>query len=284
MLTRREIQAWRPHAPWATDSQVEQDLLITRAIVAIFRDRFLAEQVAMRGGTMLHKLHVAPAARYSEDIDLVAVGRRAARHLRLALLRVLNPVLGGPPSTDVVAEIRLAIRNLAKPSKLIRLEWVYMPTAEPHTTMKLKVEVNVTERAPFYPLVRVPYAPALPEGEAAVDVVTYDVDEMLGTKMRALLQRDHGRDLFDLAHAWRCCQVAGHPHPIAPARVAAAFVHYMEQEGSPIDRERYTRDLARKTRLARFRADLSDVLADGVRYDVDDAAEVVRTNFLRHLP
>jgi len=31
----------------------------------------LARQLPFRGGTALFKLHVRPAARYSEDIDLV---------------------------------------------------------------------------------------------------------------------------------------------------------------------------------------------------------------------
>ncbi len=32
-------------------------------------------------------------------------------------------------------------------------------------------------------------------------MLTYSLEEMLATKMRALLQRDKGRDLFDLSHA-----------------------------------------------------------------------------------
>ena len=32
----------------------------------------------------------------------------------------------------------------------------------------------------------------------AAKVLTYDLDELLGTKLRALYQRKKGRDLFDL--------------------------------------------------------------------------------------
>jgi predicted nucleotidyltransferase component of viral defense system len=261
MLTPREIAAWRAHAPWATDTQVEQDLLLTRAMVAIFSDRFLASQVAMRGGTMLHKLHAAPAARYSEDIDLVAVGKRPQRDIRLALLRVLNPIMGGGPATDLMETLRLAIRNTVKPSRVMRLVWNYTPTDQPNTTMALKVEVNVTERKPLFDLVHVPYAPLLPEGAQPVQVMTYDVDEMLGTKMRALLQREHGRDLFDLAHVLERCAVPGHPHTVQPERVVRAFEHYMAQEGTVVSGEEYGRKLRYKLGLARFRADLRDVLA-----------------------
>jgi predicted nucleotidyltransferase component of viral defense system len=56
-------------------------------MVALFDDKFQSSQVAMRGGTLLHKVHLAPAARYSEDIDLVVVGPRPAEHIRRAIRR-----------------------------------------------------------------------------------------------------------------------------------------------------------------------------------------------------
>ncbi len=50
---------------------MEQDLVISRALVELFSRKTIAENLAFRGGTALHKLHLAPAMRYSEDIDLV---------------------------------------------------------------------------------------------------------------------------------------------------------------------------------------------------------------------
>ena len=79
MIPRDYITEWRAHAPWVQDIQVEQDLVICRALVAIFSDPHLKEALAFRGGTALYKLHLKPAARYSEDIDLVQIkagGRR----------------------------------------------------------------------------------------------------------------------------------------------------------------------------------------------------------------
>ena len=71
MIPRDHILEWRAQAPWPQDSQVEQDLVISRALVAIFSNDILHDALAFRGGTALYKLHL-PAARYSEDIDLVA--------------------------------------------------------------------------------------------------------------------------------------------------------------------------------------------------------------------
>lgn len=73
MIPRDYVTAWRSRAPWVQDSQVEQDLILSRALVEIFSHPVLAEGFAMRGGTAIYKLHYQPPARYSEDIDLVQV-------------------------------------------------------------------------------------------------------------------------------------------------------------------------------------------------------------------
>lgn len=73
MINRTAIQQWSNHAPWIDNAQIEQDLIICRALVSIFSDEFLASQLAFRGGTALHKLYLSPQPRYSEDIDLVQI-------------------------------------------------------------------------------------------------------------------------------------------------------------------------------------------------------------------
>ncbi|HEX9732670.1 MAG TPA: hypothetical protein VGG06_11875 [Thermoanaerobaculia bacterium] len=42
------ITAWRERAPWAFDEQVEQDLVLSRAIVEIFADPLLSTGFAFR--------------------------------------------------------------------------------------------------------------------------------------------------------------------------------------------------------------------------------------------
>lgn len=73
MIPRDYITEWRTHAPWLTDAQVEQDLVISKALVDIYSHPLLKGSLAFRGGTALYKLHIKPPARYSEDIDLVQV-------------------------------------------------------------------------------------------------------------------------------------------------------------------------------------------------------------------
>ena len=73
MIPKPYIAKWKDHAPWHSFAQIEQDLVISRVLVEIFKDDFLSEQLAFRGGTALHKLYLHPASRYSEDIDLVQI-------------------------------------------------------------------------------------------------------------------------------------------------------------------------------------------------------------------
>ena len=56
MIPRSAITHWNKQVPWEDIANVEQDLIITRALTDIFSDEFLASELAFRGGTALHKL------------------------------------------------------------------------------------------------------------------------------------------------------------------------------------------------------------------------------------
>ena len=57
MIPKADIVAWRQVAPWISDAQIEQDLIISRTLVSMFQDAVLSEHLAFRGGTALHKLY-----------------------------------------------------------------------------------------------------------------------------------------------------------------------------------------------------------------------------------
>jgi predicted nucleotidyltransferase component of viral defense system len=284
MIPQRDIIAWRDHAQWPTDSQVEQDLLLTKAMVAIFSDGFLSEQVAMRGETILHKVHLAPAARYSEDIDLVQVGDRPEGHIRKALRRVLEPLFG-KPNLDAIAMVKLTVRNWIMPSRVIRQEYRYRPTMPGQPDANIKIEVNCTERHPFYGLVALDYSlPHVAGLTGAVTLKSYELDEMIGTKMRALLQRDKGRDLFDLWWALTAPTPAA-VQKLDPQRAVAAFNEYMSREGSIVTFADFSDELAKKIRVGAFRIDMRSMLRQGIPpYDVDAAFRIVSERLLSRLP
>jgi predicted nucleotidyltransferase component of viral defense system len=71
MIPINIIKQWRQQAPWIYQSQVEQDLILSRALVALYQNELIQQTLAFRGGTARNKFFIKPAARYSEDLDFV---------------------------------------------------------------------------------------------------------------------------------------------------------------------------------------------------------------------
>jgi hypothetical protein len=244
-------------------------------MVAIFRDDFLRANLAMRGGTALHKVHLAPAARYPEDIDLVLVQRRRPAIVKQHLIRAVRPIMNSAPR-GLIDEAVVGLRNLVQPSRIIRQNYPYQPTQPATRPAKLKIEVNCSEHVPVFEITEIPFK----AGSDEVTLRTYDIDEMLGTKLRALLQRDQSRDLFDLDRALTSPSLS---HAPDPDRIVHAFRKYMEGEGSTVDADAFRRDLDRKLKMVSFRNDMHQMLRAGVSFDIDAAAERVRRELLDRL-
>lgn len=257
------ITAWRAEAPWTDDAQVEQDLVISRALVEIFSHPLLADALALRGGTSLSKLHLRPPARYSEDIDLVQTTAQAAGPMMNALRAALEPWLGKPKWKQGEGRITFYFRYTAEGASPV--------------PMRLKVETNTREHFALYGLRRAPFTVASRWFEGACEIQTYELDELLGTKLRALYQRRQARDLFDL-------EVALTRLPVNPRRVMTAFLEYMARDGHQITRAQVEQNLALKMRDRTFLADLSPLLAGGDAWDPVAAEALVSRDLVALLP
>lgn len=277
-ITRQDILAHQTVVPWAAQYQVEQDLLLCRAMVALFDDKFLSSQIAMRGGTLLHKVHLAPPARYSEDIDLVVVGTRPADHIRRAIRRVLTDVLGAPKAS-VWDTLVLAIRNTVKPSRVLRMTYSARSIIEPNRMLEIVVEANVTERKPHRAVVEMPFSFPLRDKPVQTRIKGFDIHEMLGTKMRAMFQRTRGRDLFDLYWALTKSSL-----PVDPAAIIASFEHYLKQEGTKAGRAEFIAILEGHLKDRGFCSDMQPLLRADVTYDPQAAGKYVKTHLLNLLP
>lgn len=54
LIARGYIQAWRAKAPWSDLRQMEQDLVICRALCDLFNAPALKGKIAFRGGTAIY--------------------------------------------------------------------------------------------------------------------------------------------------------------------------------------------------------------------------------------
>ncbi len=187
MIPAQNIVAWGNVVPWADQRQVEQDLIISRALVEIFSNDMLRDALRFRGGTALNKLHFPEPLRYSEDIDLVRTSAGPIGPILDQLRVVLEPWLGRAQFDQSRVAPKFRFRVEAEDGSGVPI--------------RLKTEINTREIGAFDAPTALPLEIVNPwfSGEAAIP--TFSREEMLATKLRALLQRDKGRDLYDLAHA-----------------------------------------------------------------------------------
>jgi predicted nucleotidyltransferase component of viral defense system len=262
MIPEAAITHWRNVAPWPQDAQVEQDLILCRALIEIFQEPALSKALLLRGGTALHKLIVKSPHRYSEDIDLVQVTAGPIGPVMSAIRARLDPILGKPRRENNPHNVTLRYRMESEIAPVVPL--------------RLKIEINTREHfSVFDPDVR-SFAVQSPWFQGSAQVRTYALDELLGTKLRALYQRRKGRDLFDL---WLGLDAMG----ADPKRVVAVFRKYLHSAGHKITRRQFELNLEEKIVTRQFNEDLRPLLAAGVRYDAAEAAHIVTEKLLSNL-
>ena len=109
MIPRAAITEWATRVPWPTPEQIEQDLLLSRLIVAIARDDYLSNELIFRGGTCLHKLHMDQPRRYSEDLDYVRRTGGGIADLTRAATRI-GEALGMEVRTRITEQPKIYLR------------------------------------------------------------------------------------------------------------------------------------------------------------------------------
>lgn len=243
MIPVAAITAWRGHAPWALPEQVEQDLVLSRALVALFSDPLLRSELAFRGGTALHKLHLRPPGRYSEDLDFVQVRPGPIGPMLTAVRGALDPWLGNAKYKAGEGRATLLYRF---PSE--------GPEAVP---MRLKIEINAREHFAVLPLRHAPFAVESRWFVGEAGIPTFAPEELLGTKLRALYQRRKGRDVFDLDLGLD--RIEG----LDVDAVVRCFHAYMDFGGTPVSRAEFERNLAAKRTEPGFLSDVRPLLAIG---------------------
>lgn len=255
MIPRPDLVVWSQVVGWPSVDQVEQDLVLSRLIVELAQDPYLGDELVFRGGTCLHKLYDTGSARYSEDLDYV---RRSAGGIA-DLTRAVTAI-----GTRLGMEVRTKIGRHPK---------IYLraPFESGSGTMRVKVEVNTFERAPARPLSRVRYAVASSWFAGEAEVQTFDLAELVATKIRALFQRSKGRDLFDL---WLAVARLG----VTPEDLAACFSPYRPDGYTARRAELNLRD---KLRSDDFRNDLRGLVGEWpADYDIDQAGTMILDDLL----
>jgi predicted nucleotidyltransferase component of viral defense system len=262
VIPRAHITAWRQFAPWVSDAQVEQDLILSRVLVEIFRDEFLSGKIAFRGGTALYKLYIKPAYRYSEDIDLVQIKPEPIGPVFDALQRLLNQILGQPKRKQTEEAVTLTYRMESE-----------TPPAVP---LRLKAEINTREHVAFDGIRRNSFAVNSRWFQGSCEIATFSLEELLATKLRALYQRRKGRDLFDL---WTGLTIG----KADSGKIVKLFRKYMKAEGLTVNRKSYLKNLEDKMNHPGFVQDIAPLLPATVKYNAAKAFTLISREIIEKL-
>ena len=263
MIPPAFITEWRHVAPWAEDAQVEQDLLISRVLVEIFSDEDLKAVLGFRGGTALNKLHLDTPTRYSEDIDLVQL-------VPDPIGRIINPMQH--LLEELLGHAKVSIRESS-----VRLLYRFDSEIEPVVPLRLKIEINTREHEPVLELCSRPFQVDSSWFRGSAEILTYPIDELVGTKLRALYQRRKGRDLYDLWLVLEECRVD-------PDAAVKCFLSYLERQGLSVSRAEFEKNLHAKIENERFLDDVPPLLRPEAMFDPARAFQVVMDRLVARVP
>jgi len=263
MIPKAYILEWQKHANWKSNAQIEQDLVIERALIELFSNEVICGNLAFRGGTALHKLYLKPPMRYSEDIDLVQIKIGPIKPLMVEIGKAMS-FLGNKRS------IR---QNVNMNTVVYRFETEIAPVVK----ARLKLEINTREHFAVLGWKKTSHSLSSSWYKGNAMLTTYEPEELLGTKLRALYQRSKGRDLFDLYHALQ---------RLDPdvEKIIATYKAYMQADGGKVVTAReILLNLEKKTHDSLFLGDMLALLPPGIKYNAHEAYETVKTELIEKI-
>lgn len=263
MIPKYQIYQWREYAPWRYEFQIEQDLVISRALVELYQLPIIQESLAFRGGTALNKLFINPAARYSEDLDFVQIKDEPIGETLSHIRSALDPWLGQARWDQKERSARLIYR--------------FQSEDKPSRPLRLKIEINTVEPFSLYGFKFCEFSVNSEWFSGKATIRTYELEELMATKLRALYQRLKGRDLFDLflgiTQLNMNCE-----------KVINAFLQYNQHHNTTISRAQVEANLHQKINDKSFISDIEALLPVEKTWTIQEASHMVLEKLIRLLP
>lgn len=261
MIPEDFINHWRQKVPWPRSAMVEQDLVISRALIELYNKPAIKNTLAFRGGTALNKLFFDPAARYSEDLDFVQIRNESIGETLSHIRSALDPWLGQARWTQKQRSAKL----------------FYRFNSADNLALRLKIEINTIESFSIAGFQQHAFAVQSPWYSGNTEICTYTIEELMATKLRALYQRCKGRDLFD---NWMAITKLG----VDCVKVVDIFQQYNERNKTVITRAQFEKNLYEKMEDTNFLSDISPLLASTISWDPKVAHECVTQHLICLLP
>jgi predicted nucleotidyltransferase component of viral defense system len=147
----------------------------------------------------------------------------------------------------------------------------------PIVIMRLKIEINTREHLNIFGLKEIPYTVNNSWFSGQCHITGYEMEELLGTKLKALYQRKKGRDLFDLY--WALTHL-----DIDVDKVIHCYkIHMKHAIDKPPTQKQFLANMNEKMTDRDFMEDIRLVLMRGVEYDDEKAWEVVKKELIEKI-
>ncbi|OGT05700.1 MAG: hypothetical protein A2103_02030 [Gammaproteobacteria bacterium GWF2_41_13] len=236
-------------------------MIISRALVALYSHPKIKNNLIFRGGTCLNKLILKKQARYSEDVDLVQKNSEPIGDTISAIRSVLDSWLGEPKRKLTERSVKL----------------IYSYQSSEALVAKLKIEINTTEHYHFLNHITVPYQVNSGWFSGKAEITTYQINELMGSKLRALYQRRKGRDLFDM---WLMLE---NEH-LAIDKLIKVFQGHCTNAQQIVTRTMFEKNLAEKAKHEDFRTEVKTLITADTNWDFEKAYTTVLHKVIARLP
>ena len=160
---------------------------------------------------------------------------------------------------------------------LLLLPIVYLPKIALMLYVdKLKIEINCREHLSKFELVNKEFEIKSGWYSGNCSVVTYRINELLGTKLRALYQRKKGRDLFDIWHILENKETKSQ-------EILEAYYHYLDLSKTKISKKQFINNIEKKITDPEFIKDIAGLLRPDISFNFEKCWETIKVNLIERM-
>jgi predicted nucleotidyltransferase component of viral defense system len=257
-LTEHDVRVWADEQGISDLLFAELDYRLVKTLEAFYRDGFLSKRLCIKGGTAINKLYLGETSRLSVDLDFNQVGTKeeVLKERRDVRERIVGLLKKQDDSYVIHSERRY---------EQTRIKARYKTLAGP--MQSFKIEVSHVER---FPIVS-PVMKQVKTPDGSADVITYTLEELTATKLRALLERFKGRDVYDL---YFISQLK--PDPIVTRKM---FLYYFYRSRKVFNPKVHYKNLVRRYKSVNYVDAVSVFVKPTVKLDLTKAAKHVVSHY-----
>jgi predicted nucleotidyltransferase component of viral defense system len=253
-LTDHDLKVWADEQNLPDPLFAELDYRLVKTLEAIYNDPYLSKRLCMKGGTAINKLYLLETSRLSVDLDFNHIGPKEEvlkerPEIRLKLTELLTKL---DSSYEIHSEHRYELTRIKTRYKTVN-----------GTTANFKIEISHVERFPIISPVEKPIQ--TPTG--AANILTYTLEELTATKIRALLERSKGRDIYDLYFISKL-----NPNPTITRKM---FLYYFYRSRKVFNPKIHYKSLTAKYSGKNINDDVSPFVKPAVVFNLKKAAKDV---------